>query len=184
MPHKKAGVHEVPVVVRDLTDTEVLEVAIIENIQREDLSAIEEATAYKRLMDEFSHTQEAVAGIVGKSRSHVTNLLRLLNLPQKVRDLVDEGRLTMGHARALLSADDPLSLAGKVIADGMSVRQTEAAAKSGEIKRREPTPGGRGKSSPRKDADTTALEKDLTAALSHEGEHRSSRRRWLGHCFL
>lgn len=173
---QKAGVHEVPVVVRDLTDTEVLEVAIIENIQREDLSAIEEATAYKRLMDEFSHTQEAVAGIVGKSRSHITNLLRLLNLPQKVRDLVDEGRLTMGHARALLSADDPVSLAGKVIADGMSVRQTEAAAKSGEIKRREPTPGGRAKSSSRKDADTIALEKDLTAALSmkvsidHQGE--------------
>ena len=173
---QKAGVHEVPVVVRDLSDTEVLEVAIIENIQREDLSAIEEATAYKRLIDEFDHTQEAVAGIVGKSRSHITNLLRLLNLPQKVRDLVDEGRLSMGHARALLSADDPVSLAGKVIADGMSVRQTEAAAKSGEVKRREPSPGGRVRSTSGKDADTIALEKDLTAALSmkvsidHQGE--------------
>lgn len=172
---QKAGVHEVPVVVRELSDTEVLEVAIIENIQREDLSAIEEATAYRRLMDEFGHTQEVVAGIVGKSRSHITNLLRLLNLPQKVRDLVDDGRLSMGHARALLSADDPVSLAGKVIADGMSVRQTEAAAKSGEVKRREPQPGGRSKKSG-KDADTIALEKDLTAALSmkvaidHQGE--------------
>ena len=172
---QKAGVHEVPVVVRDLSDTEVLEVAIIENIQREDLSAIEEATAYKRLMDEFSHTQEAVANIVGKSRSHITNLLRLLNLPQKVRDLVDDGRLSMGHARALLSADDPVGLAGKVIAEGMSVRQTEAATKSGSTKRREPQPGGRIKKSS-KDADTIALEKDLTAALSmkvsidHQGE--------------
>ena len=172
---QKAGVHEVPVVVHDLSDTEVLEVAIIENIQREDLSAIEEATAYKRLMDEFSHTQEAVANIVGKSRSHITNLLRLLNLPQKVRDLVDDGRLSMGHARALLSADDPVTLAGKVIAEGMSVRQTEAATKSGPTKRREPQPGGRIKKSS-KDADTIALEKDLTAAISmkvsidHQGE--------------
>lgn len=172
---QKAGIHEVPVVVRELTDTEVLEVAIIENIQREDLSAIEEATAYKRLMDEFGHTQEVVAGIVGKSRSHITNLLRLLNLPQKVRHLVDEGRLSMGHARALLSADDPITLAGKVIAEGMSVRQTEAATKSGPVKRREPQPGGRVKKAS-KDADTVALEKDLTAALSmkvsidHQGE--------------
>lgn len=172
---QKAGIHEVPVVVRDLNDTEVLEVAIVENIQREDLSAIEEATAYRRLIDEFGHTQEVLAGIVGKSRSHITNLLRLLNLPQKVRDLVDEGRLSMGHARALLSAEDPVSLAGKVIADGMSVRQTEAAAKSGGVKRREPSPGGRSKPAA-KDADTVALEKDLTAALSmkvsidHKGE--------------
>lgn len=163
---QKAGIHEVPVTVRDLDDTEVLEVAIVENIQREDLSAIEEATAYRRLIDEFGHTQEVLAGIVGKSRSHITNLMRLLNLPQKVRDLVDEGRLTMGHARALLTADDPVSLAGKVIADGMSVRQTEAAAKNGTVKRREPTPGGRMNSGSKKDADTVALEKDLSAALS------------------
>lgn len=173
---QKAGIHEVPVTVRDLDDTEVLEVAIVENIQREDLSAIEEATAYRRLIDEFGHTQEVLAGIVGKSRSHITNLMRLLNLPQKVRDLVDEGRLTMGHARALLTADDPVSLAGKVIADGMSVRQTEAAAKTGTVKRREPTPGGRMSSGSKKDADTVALEKDLSAALSmkvtidHQGE--------------
>lgn len=173
---QKAGIHEVPVTVRDLDDTEVLEVAIVENIQREDLSAIEEATAYRRLIDEFGHTQEVLAGIVGKSRSHITNLMRLLNLPQKVRDFVDEGRLTMGHARALLSADDPVSLAGKVIADGMSVRQTETAAKAGTVKRREPTPGGRMSSGAKKDADTIALEKDLSAAISmkvtidHQGE--------------
>lgn len=175
---QKAGVHEVPVVVRELTDAEVLEVAIVENIQREDLSAIEEATAYQRLIDEFGHTQEALSKIVGKSRSHITNLLRLLNLPQKVRELVDGGRLSMGHARALLAADDPVSLAGKVIADGMSVRQTEAAVKgevAPEAKKREPRPGGISRAGG-KDADTVALEKDLTAALSmkvaidHQGE--------------
>lgn len=174
---QKAGVHEVPVLVRDLTDTEVLEIALVENIQREDLSAIEEATAYQKLIDEFEHTQEALSKIVGKSRSHITNLLRLLKLPKKVRDLVDEGRLSMGHARALLSSDDPVKLAGQVIADGMSVRQTEAAAKGdapAQKAKREPRPGGR--MAPKKDADTVALEKDLTAALSmkvsidHQGE--------------
>lgn len=171
-----AGIHEVPVVVRELTDAEVLEIAIIENIQREDLSAIEEATGYSKLIEEFGHTQEVLSKIVGKSRSHITNLLRLLNLPQKVRDLVDGGRLSMGHARALLSAPDPIALAGKVVAEGLSVRQTEAAAKAGKAPKREPMPGGRIGGSGTKDADTIALEKDLSAALSmkvaidHKGE--------------
>jgi len=173
---QKAGIHEVPVVVRELTDAEVLEVAIVENIQREDLSAIEEAVGYSKLIEEFGHTQEAVSKIVGKSRSHITNLLRLLNLPQKVRDLVDNGRLSMGHARALLSAPDPVSLAGKVVAEGMSVRQTEAAAKSRKPSKRQPRPGGHISGTGSKDADTVALEKDLSAALSmkvsieHKGE--------------
>ena len=171
-----AGIHEVPVVVRELTDAEVLEVAIVENIQREDLSAIEEAAGYSKLIKEFGHTQEALAKIVGKSRSHITNLLRLLNLPQKVRDLVDNGRLSMGHARALLSAADPVSLAGRVVAEGLSVRQTEAAAKPTNAPKREPRPGGHGGGASHKDADTIALEKDLSAALSmkvsiaHKGE--------------
>lgn len=171
-----AGIHEVPVVVRDLTDAEVLEVAIVENIQREDLSAIEEAAGYNKLIEEFGHTQEVLAKIVGKSRSHITNLLRLLKLPQKVRELVDNGRLSMGHARALLSAKDPVGLAAKVVAEGLSVRQTEAAAKSAGGSKREPRPGGHGGTTPKKDADTVALEKDLSAALSmrvnieHKGE--------------
>ncbi len=171
-----AGIHEVPVVVRELTDAEVLEVAIVENIQREDLSAIEEAAGYSKLIKEFGHTQEVLAKIVGKSRSHITNLLRLLNLPQKVRDLVDSGRLSMGHARALLSAADPVGLATKVVAEGLSVRQTEAAAKPASANRREPRPGGHGGGTSRKDADTVALEKDLSAALAmkvvieHKGE--------------
>ena len=164
---QKAGIHEVPVMVLELSDTEVLEVAIVENIQRQDLTAIEEATAYQRLIDEFGHTQDAVSKIVGKSRSHITNLLRLLNLPQKVRDLVDVGKLSMGHARALVTAEDPVGLAAKIVSDGMSVRQTEVAAKGDKVKektRRQPQPGGRMGGS--KDADTIALEKDLSAALS------------------
>ncbi|WP_262693451.1 ParB/RepB/Spo0J family partition protein [Kordiimonas aquimaris] len=164
---QKAGIHEVPVMVLELSDTEALEVAIVENIQRQDLSAIEEATAYQRLIDEFGHTQDAVSKIVGKSRSHITNLLRLLNLPQKVRDLVDMGKISMGHARALVTAEDPVGLAAKIVADGLSVRQTEAAAKGdkgGEKTKRQPQPGGRFGGG--KDADTIALEKDLTAALS------------------
>lgn len=174
---QKAGIHEVPVMVLELTDTEVLEVAIVENVQRQDLSAIEEATAYQRLIDEFGHTQEAVSKIVGKSRSHITNLLRLLNLPQKVRDFVDAGKISMGHARALVTAEDPVALARKIIEEGLSVRQTEAAAKgdaNNNKSSRQPRPGGT--SINRKDADTVALEKDLSAALSmkvtidHAGE--------------
>lgn len=172
---QKAGIHEVPVVVRDLNDAEVLEIAIIENIQRQDLSAIEEAVAYKKLMDEFGHTQEALAGIVGKSRSHVTNLLRLLTLPEKVRAFVDEGKISMGHARALIGAEDPLSLAKRIVDDGLSVRQTEALANDAKGKqKRVPRPGGG--SSRTKDADTVALEKDLSAAtglkvtIDHQGE--------------
>ncbi len=170
-----AGIHEVPVVVRELTDAEVLEVAIVENIQREDLSAIEEAAGYSKLIEEFGHTQEVLAKIVGKSRSHITNLLRLLNLPQKVRDLVDSGRLSMGHARALLSAADPVELAAKVVAEGLSVRQTEAAAKPVSATKREPRPGGHDGGASKKDADTIALEKDLSAALAMKVtiEHKS-----------
>ncbi|WP_262692392.1 ParB/RepB/Spo0J family partition protein [Kordiimonas aestuarii] len=175
---QKAGIHEVPVVVKELTDGEVLEIAIIENIQRQDLSAIEEAIAYKKLIEEFGHTQEIAAEVVGKSRSHVTNLLRLLSLPEKVQGMVDEGKISMGHARALIGANDPLSIAKRIVDEGLSVRQTEAL--TGEAKgrtRREPRPGGTsasGKS--KKDADTVALEKDLSAAtgmkvvIDHEGE--------------
>lgn len=121
-----AGLEQVPVVVRELTDTQVFEVALIENIQRADLNAMEEANAYHRLLEEFGHTQEQLARIVGKSRSHVANLLRLLDLPAPVRAMVEEGRLSMGHARAVLSADDPEAAARDAIAERLSVRDTEA----------------------------------------------------------
>ena len=128
---QKARLHEVPVIVRDFSDAETLEVALLENIQRQDLNAIEEAEAYQRLIDEYGHTQEALAKIVNKSRSHVANLLRLLDLPEAVRKLVVSSELSMGHARALVTAIDPEGLAQEVVAKGLSVRDTEKRAKFG-----------------------------------------------------
>ncbi|MBA4758078.1 ParB/RepB/Spo0J family partition protein [Sphingosinicella sp.] len=124
-----AQLHDVPVLVRRLTDEEAFEVALVENIQRQDLNAIEEAEGYKRLIEDYGHTQEDIARIVGKSRSHVANLVRLLDLPDDVRELLIDGRLTMGHARALLTAPDPSALARDVVQMGLSVREVEARAK-------------------------------------------------------
>jgi len=139
---QKARLHEVPVIVRRLDDAEMLELAIIENVQRQDLNAIEEADGYQRLAREYGHTQEALAKIVGKSRSHVANLLRLLDLPMSVRQFVVDGKLSMGHARALLGAADPAALAEDVIRRDLSVRETEELARGGKTKRaREPQPG-------------------------------------------
>jgi ParB family chromosome partitioning protein len=123
---QQAGLHVVPVLVRELGDAETLELALIENVQRADLSAIEEAEAYKRLMDEFGHTQEALATALGKSRSHIANTLRLLGLPQAVRHMVENGELSAGHGRALLGARRPMTLAMVVSAGQLSVRDTEA----------------------------------------------------------
>ena len=158
-----AQLHELPVIIRDLSDTEVLEVAIIENIQRADLNVIEEAASFRQLMDRFGHTQERLAEALNKSRSHIANLLRLLNLPDPVQDLVKDGKLSAGHARALITASNPGLLARKVIEKGMSVRETE------DLVRRQAQP----ESAPRrpstrraeKDADTRALESDLSAQL-------------------
>ncbi|MEQ8934546.1 MAG: ParB/RepB/Spo0J family partition protein [Amphiplicatus sp.] len=122
---QRAKVHEVPVLVKDLSDEEVLEVALIENLQRQDLSALEEAEGYRRLMEEFRHTQEDLAKVVGKSRSHVANMMRLLGLPDTVKTLLAAGALSAGHARALLNAKEPMKLAKKVVNRGLSVRQTE-----------------------------------------------------------
>jgi ParB family transcriptional regulator, chromosome partitioning protein len=122
---QKARLHEVPVIVRELDEAETLEIAIVENIQRQDLNAIEEAEAYRKLIDDYGHTQEAVGKLVHKSRSHIANLLRLLDLPQKVRELVVTGALSMGHARALILAKDPAALAEEVVRRGMSVRDVE-----------------------------------------------------------
>jgi ParB family chromosome partitioning protein len=123
-----AQLHDVPVVVRALNDADAFEIALIENIQRVDLNAIEEAQGFARLMRDFGHTQEALGKLVGKARSHVANLLRLLDLPDEVQQLVIDRTITMGHARALINAPDPLVLALKVLEDGLSVRQTEALA--------------------------------------------------------
>lgn len=159
-----AQLHEVPVVVRDLDDTEVLEVAIIENIQRADLNALEEALGYRQLMDRFGHTQEKLAEALSKSRSHIANLLRLLTLPDTVQAWLREGKLTAGHARALITAEDPVNLARKVISEGLSVRETERLAQAAQGKGAAGGAKRQGRKSD-KDADTRVLEQDLSANL-------------------
>jgi ParB family chromosome partitioning protein len=158
---QRAQVHDVPVIVRDFDDTEVLEVAIIENIQRADLNPIEEAQGYRQLMDRFGHTQEQLATAMGKSRSHIANLMRLLGLPEDVLAMLRDGRLTAGHARALITTDDPSGLARQVVQRGLSVREVEELVK----KASSGTTGRPGRTPPEKDADTRALEGDLSAAL-------------------
>jgi ParB family chromosome partitioning protein len=159
---QRAQLHEVPVVIRPFDDTETLEIALVENIQREDLNAIEEAQAYQRLANDYGHTQEALAGIVHKSRSHVANLLRLLDLPTSVQARVVDGTLSMGHARALLGAGDVESLAEQVVARGLSVRDTELLARAAKGKR-----GGRQRDGRpcAPDADIAALERQLADLL-------------------
>ena len=161
-----AQIHEVPVIVKDFDDRETLEVALIENLQRQDLSALEEADGYQRLMDEFSHTQEALATALGKSRSHVANMLRLLSLPEAIKNLMDSGDLTAGHARALIGCENAVKLAKQVVHKGLNVRQTEKLVKStSEDSTGSTTGGSAGKTKPVKDADTLALEDNLSNAL-------------------
>jgi ParB family chromosome partitioning protein len=152
-----AQLHEIPVVIRELDDREALEIALVENIQRQDLTALEEAEGYRRLMEEFSHTQENLAKSVGKSRSHVANMMRLLSLPDPVKEHVEAGRLTAGHARALLNAENPAGLADEVVRRGLNVRQTELVAQAAK-------PGNK-RVPPPKDPDTAALERDLANLL-------------------
>ncbi len=161
---QRARLHEVPVVVRDLSDAETLEIALVENIQRQDLNAIEEARAYQRLAAEFGHTQEALAQIVHKSRSHIANLLRLLDLPAPVQAQLIDGALTMGHARALLGGVDAEALAQEVVSRGLSVRDTErlvrdgkAGVRSAKAGRRDAASGGGAPTDP----DIAALEHQL-----------------------
>lgn len=159
-----AKLHEVPVIIRDFTDEEVMEVAIVENIQRADLNAIEEAAAYRQLMDRFGHTQDQLAQSLHKSRTYVTNHIRLLNLPEPVQDYVRDGKLTAGHARALITASNSIDLAKRVIERGLSVRETEALVKK--LQKPNEKPKGKAEKTPTgKDADTRALEGDLTAHL-------------------
>jgi ParB family chromosome partitioning protein len=161
-----AQVHEVPVVVRDMSDAEALEIALIENIQRESLTPLEEAEGYQRLMNEFSHTQEDLSRAVGKSRSHVANMLRLLNLPEGVKTLLDDGALSMGHARALLNAKDAELIAREVVDKGLSVRETEKLAASAKARPAHTPKSSTGKiKAAIKDADTLALERDLSMLL-------------------
>jgi ParB family chromosome partitioning protein len=159
-----ARLHEVPVIVRELEDRDALEIALIENIQRQDLNPIEEAEAYQRLMNEFHHTQEALAESIGKSRSYVANALRLLGLPAGVRDMVSAGKLTAGHARALIGVPDPVALADQIVTNNLNVRAAERLAQSGKA-----SSAPSGKRAPKepehKDVDTLALERDLSNML-------------------
>ena len=168
---QQARLHEVPVVIREMSDRDALEIALIENLQRESLTPIEEAAAFQRLIDEYHHTQDALAKSIGKSRSHVANTLRLLALPTEVRGLVDTGKLSAGHARALIGTDDPASLGREVVAKGLNVRQVEQLVR----KTRETGPtakAARRTTSPGKDADTLALERSLASLLGLRVEMR------------
>ena len=155
-----AQLHEIPIIVREFDDTEVLEVAIIENIQRADLNPIEEATGYRQLMDRFDQTQEHLATAMGKSRSHIANLMRLLTLPDEVQSMLRDGSLSAGHARALINREDAVQIARDIVRQGLSVRDVEQRTR----KKRSQSGAATRKVS-EKDADTKALESDLSAAL-------------------
>lgn len=166
---QRAGVHDVPVLIRELSDGEALEIALIENIQRSDLNPLEEARAYGLLLEQFTYTQQQLADSVGKSRSHIANTLRLLNLPEAVRAQIEEGMLTAGHARALVATNSPAELANQIIKLGLSVREAENLARGA-------TPSKKPKAKPEKDADTRALEKlvsdaiGLKVEITHKGD--------------
>ena len=166
-----AQLHEVPAVIRNFNDTEALEIAIIENVQRSDLSPIEEAAGYKRLIENHGHTQEDLSGIVGKSRSHIANIIRLLSLPQSIQDMITEGKISSGHARAIMNSAFPEQLAEKIINENLSVRDAENLAKDkkGIIKKIK-----------LKDPDTIDLENKiseklgLTININHKGKKGGS----------
>ena len=169
---QEAQLYEVPVVVKELDDKQALEMALVENIQRQDLTPLEEAEGYRRLMKDFGHTQEDVAQVSGKSRSQVANMLRLLGLPDIVKNMVEDGRLTVGHARALLSAERPAILAEQVVGQGLNVRQTELLVKQPRYTATyRVVPGGSSE-----EPDTRALERQLSDQLGlrvkikHNGE--------------
>ena len=159
-----ARLTEAPVIVKEMDDVAVFEVAIIENVQRSDLNPLEEADAYRMLMERFGRTQDAVAGVVGKSRSHVANTLRLLQLPEEVLQHVRTGKLSAGHARALITAPNPAALAGQIVAEGLNVRQAEALARRAAEGPKGRKPGAAAANS-QGSADVAALEQDLADAL-------------------
>ncbi len=176
---QRAGLHQIPAIVRDLDDTETFTIALIENIQRQDLTAIEEADAYARLRDQLGHSQDAIGQMTGKSRSHIANILRLLELPESVRDLIASGKLGMGHARALIGLDTAEELARKIVAKGLSVRKVEALVRATRRSATNTAPAAkRGAAAP--DADIAALETHLSDLLgvrvriTHDVDHKGT----------
>lgn len=160
-----AMLHEVPVTIRDLSDQQAMELGLIENLQREDLNIVEEAYGYARLVDQFGYTQEQVGKSLGKSRSHVANTLRLLSLPDSVKEYIRQGSLTAGHARALVTADDPETLAKEIISQGLSVREAEKFSGGSKKKTGKSVSGKAPARSAEKDVDTLALEEELSGLL-------------------
>ena len=154
-----AGIHELPVLIRELDDRETLEIALIENIQRSDLNALEEARAYRQLMDQYNYTQQQLADSIGKSRSHIANTMRLLSLPEAIQHQIENGKLTAGHARSLVATEYPAEMADQIIKLGLTVREAEELARKNSV-----APETKSHSS-EKDADTRALEKTLTETL-------------------
>lgn len=175
---QRAGIHEVPIVVVEVNDREALEIAIIENVQRADLNPLEEAAGYQALADQFGYSQNDLARVIGKSRSHVANTLRLLRLPETVKTYLADGRLSAGHARALLTQDDPETLARAIVEQGMNVRAIEALAQELNVAKAEAAgkPARKAKVPAALDADTAALQRKLSDALGlqvvlkHDGE--------------
>ena len=164
---QRAGLHDVPIVAVDVTEDEALQLAIIENVQRTDLNAIEEASGYQALINDFKHSHDEIAKTVGKSRVHITNTLRLLRLPEKVQSLVRSGKVSAGHARVLIGRPDAEELVQKIVEMGLSVRQVEEWGRAGKENGKAPPPPA-GKSRGDKDADTVALERRVTDALGLE----------------
>lgn len=162
---QRAGLHVIPALIRQLSDLQQLEAAIAENVQRESLTPIEEAAGYQRLIERHGRTQAEVAEVMGRSRSHVANAVRLLALPPEIQDMLSEARLSAGHARALLGAPDPVAAARQVVERGLSVRDTEALVKRLQEGGGRGSAGGSSPGAGRKDPDTLALEADLSAAL-------------------
>ncbi|ADH91072.1 parB-like partition protein [Ancylobacter novellus DSM 506] len=175
---QRAGIHEVPIVVVEVNDREALEIAIIENVQRADLNPLEEAAGYQALSDQFGYSQNDLAKVIGKSRSHVANTMRLLRLPETVKTYLADGRLSAGHARALLTQDDPETLARAIVEQGMNVRAIEALAQELNVAKAEAAgkPARKAKAIPALDADTAALQRKLSdelglqVVLKHNGE--------------
>lgn len=169
---QRAGLNEIPIIIRDVNDRTALELAIIENVQRADLNPVEEALGYQQLIDEHQYTQSDLGQVIGKSRSHVANTLRLLKLPDVIRDMLEDGSLSAGHARALVTANDPAGLAKRIVEEGLSVRQAESMAQAPST----PTArsGGGSSARPDKDADTKSLERllsdvvGLNVTISHK----------------
>ncbi len=162
---QRAGLHEVPVIIREVDDREALELAIIENVQRADLNPLEESKGYDQLMDQFGYTQADLAQVIGKSRSHVANTLRLMKLPAEVQQFVFDGALTAGHARALITADNPVELAKRIVEGGLSVREAENLAQKEIQVAAGGVPSAKSSAKIAKDADTLALEKSLSDLL-------------------